>query len=56
MMNILAWIVLIMGSVISLVTFKGIFTGKTITDRVSQFITFVLWILICILSIYVIRL
>ena len=55
-MKILAWIVLIIASIISLVTFKGIFTGKTITDRVSQFISFILYILIFILSIYVIRL
>jgi hypothetical protein len=55
-MKILAWIVLIIVSIISLVTFKSIFTGKTITDRVSQFIGFLLYILICILSIYVIRL
>lgn len=55
-MKILAWVLLIIVSIISLVTFKNIFTGKTIIDRVSQFIAFIIQILMCILSIYVIRL
>ncbi|WP_415337601.1 hypothetical protein [Clostridium perfringens] len=55
-MKILAGIVLIIVSIFSLVTFKNVFTGKTIMDRVCQFIGFIVYILICILSIYVIRL
>lgn len=55
-MIIIAWIVLILNILISLITFFSVFTDKTTSGRVASFISCTGAILACILSIYILRL
>jgi hypothetical protein len=55
-MIIIAWIVLILNALVALITFLGVFTDKTTSGRVANFISFIGGILSLMLSIYVLRL
>ncbi len=55
-MIIIAWILLILNGLVSLTTFFGVFTDKTTSGRISNFISCTGAILACVLSIYVLRL
>ena len=55
-MIIVAWIVLILNTLIILITFPSVFTDKTTSGRVANFISCVGGILACVLSIYILRL
>lgn len=55
-MIIIAWIVLILNALVVLITFPGVFTDKTTSDRVANFISCIGGILSLILPIYIIRL
>lgn len=55
-MIIVAWIVLILNALIILITFPRVFTDKTTSGRVANFISCVGGILACVLSIYILRL
>ena len=55
-MIIIAWIALILNALIMLKILPKVFTDKTTTDRVANFIA-CLWIMLnCILYIYILRL
>ncbi|MBS5886687.1 hypothetical protein [Clostridium sp.] len=55
-MIIIAWIVLILNALIVLITFPGVFTDKSTSGRLANFISCIGGILSLILSIYIIRL
>ncbi|WP_394896475.1 hypothetical protein [Clostridium paraputrificum] len=55
-MIIISWIVLIINALIILISFPGTFTGRSTSDRVASFISFIAGVLACILSVYIIRL
>ncbi|WP_159426846.1 hypothetical protein [Clostridium nigeriense] len=55
-MIIIAWIVLILNILVSLITFLGIFNEKTTSGRIGSFISCTGGILACIVSIYILRL
>ena len=55
-MIIIAWIVLILNILVSLIAFIGVFTDKTTSDRVANFISCTGAILACMISIYILRL
>ncbi len=55
-MIIISWIVLILNALIILIAFPGVFTDKTTSGRVANFISCIGAILACMLSIYILRL
>lgn len=55
-MIIIAWVVLVINVLATLKAFLSIFTDKTIAGRVGSFVGGLIGILICILSIYILRL
>ncbi len=55
-MIIITWIVLTFNVLSALLNFFGVFSGKTTSDRIVNFIGCTINILICILSIYILKL
>lgn len=55
-MIMIVWIVLILNILSFLINFLKMFAGKSVGDRVTSFIACTIDILICIMSIYVLKL